>query len=75
MHSRVLFVVDLAAMADLQNKHYDTFVFDATDEAKVVNAITPQASEVASKRFSKSAWVVGCGDAFPQIAKDGLLDS
>jgi hypothetical protein len=61
-------------VTDLNHEHDDALIFNTANQSVVLYAIAPQASQVAAQRFAESPGVLSYGDAFTQIAQDGLLD-
>jgi hypothetical protein len=51
-------------MANLQDDHDHSIVFDSADEAVVFNAIAPKTSQVAAQGLAKAAGIIANGNAF-----------
>jgi hypothetical protein len=61
-------------VADLKNEYYHALVLKTADEAVVFDAIPPEAGQIAAQRFAEAPGVLRDGNAFSQVAEDGLLD-
>jgi hypothetical protein len=65
--------VNFTSMPNPEHQHNQTVFFQAADEAVVTDPVTPEPGKFHPQRFSESPRVVRAGNAFPQVAQDGLL--
>jgi hypothetical protein len=60
--SRILARVDFFSVADAENKHNQTIIFQRTDEAVISDAVFPELAESPLQSFSDFSRVVEWGD-------------
>jgi hypothetical protein len=60
-------------MSDGDDQYDETVILDCSDDAVVADAVTPQALQIAGKRFAEAARVLRRGYTLAQIVKDSSL--
>jgi len=60
-------------VTDFDHEYEQPVLLDAADQAVVSHTVAPKTGQILSQRLAKLPRIFRAGDAFAQVAEDGLL--